>query len=132
MQVLEKPVEADVAHWTGVTFQGWLRDELEVDVGYSTVIRFLHEQGFTWTVPQPWPDRQDEKKRAEFREKLKERASDPEVELWFSDEMGVEGDPQGRRQALHDQRGPGRGAPAALHREKAQASHGPLDDDPPG
>jgi transposase len=95
--VLQEPAKADVVHWTGVKFHGWLREELEVEIGYSTVIRFLHEQGFTWTVPQPWPDRQDEEKRAAFREKLRELASDPDVELWFSDEMGVEGDPRPRR-----------------------------------
>jgi transposase len=95
--VLKEPEKADVVHWTGVKIHGWLRDELDVEIGYSTVIRFLHEQGFTWTVPQPWPDRQDEEKRAEFREKLKGLAADGDVELWFSDEMGVEGDPRPRR-----------------------------------
>lgn len=97
VQVLEKPEDADEVHWTGVKFHGWLRDELGVKIGYSTVVRFLHEQNFTWTVPQPWPDRQDEEKRAEFREKLKVLAADPDVELWYSDEMGVEGDPRPRR-----------------------------------
>lgn len=97
VQVLEKPEDADVAHWTGVKFHGWLRDELDVEIGYSTVVRFLHEQNFTWTVPQPWPDRQDEDLRAEYREKFKELAADSDVELWYSDEMGVEGDPRPRR-----------------------------------
>jgi transposase len=97
VEVLTNPDQADVTHWTGVKFHGWLRDELEVDVGYSTVVRFLHEQNYTWTVPQPWPDRQDEELRAQFLEKLRELAADSDIELWYSDEMGVEGDPRPRR-----------------------------------
>jgi len=84
-------------HWTGVKFHGYLRDALQIEVGYSTVIRFLHEQNYRLKVPQPWPDRQDETLRQAFREKLKTLLEDPDAKLWFGDESGFQGDPRPRR-----------------------------------
>ena len=95
--LLEDPTRAKERHWTGVKFHGYLREVLQMEVGYSTVIRFLHEQNYRLKVPQPWPDRQDETAREAFREKLKTLLIDPEVELWFGDESGFEGDPRPRR-----------------------------------
>jgi transposase len=96
-EVLQHPETVQQTHWTGVTFHGYLRRELELEIGYSTVIRFLHEQGFALKVPQPWPDRQDETLRQKFRDKIKELLQDPTVDLWFADESGFEGDPRPRR-----------------------------------
>lgn len=45
-----------------------MRDELQIEVGYSTLVRWLHEQGFRLKVPQPWPDRQDEAQRQQYLE----------------------------------------------------------------
>jgi len=95
--LLEHPEQAGQIHWTGVKFHGYLRRELELEVGYSTVIRFLHEEGFRLKVPQPWPDRQDETLRQAFREKIKELLQELKVDLWFGDESGFEGDPRPRR-----------------------------------
>lgn len=95
--LLEDPQQADEVHWTGVKFHGYLRDALQIEVGYSTVIRFLHEQNYRLKVPQPWPDRQDETLRQAFREKLRTLREDPDVELWFGDESGFQGDPRPRR-----------------------------------
>jgi hypothetical protein len=47
-------------------FHGYLREKLKEEVGYSTLVRWLHDNGFLIKVPQPWPDRQDEQKRATF------------------------------------------------------------------
>lgn len=96
-EAIEHPECAGRTHWTGVKFHGWLRDELQIEAGYSTVIRFLHEQGFALKVPQPWSDRQDEALREEFRVRLREWLCDERVELWFADESGFEGDPRPRR-----------------------------------
>jgi len=95
--LLEQPQQVDEVHWTGVKFHGYLRDVLQIELGYSTVIRFLHEQSYRLKVPQPWPDRQDETLREAFREKLKTLLEDSQVELWFGDESGFEGDPRPRR-----------------------------------
>lgn len=97
IDLLEHPQKAEQQHWTGVKFHGHLTAELQLEVGYSTVIRFLHEQNFALKVPQPWPDRQDEKLRQEFRQQIRQHLQNNQVELWFADESGFEGDPRPRR-----------------------------------
>ena len=59
----EHPETADPRHWTARKFHGYLNQTVGLEVGYSTVVRWLHEQGFRLKVPQPWPDRQDEELR---------------------------------------------------------------------
>lgn len=96
-QLIEDPQQAGQTHWTAVKFHGYLQRELQVEVGYSTVVRWLHEQGFRLKVPQPWPDRQDEALREAFAERLAHWLADAQVDLWFMDETGIEGDPRPRR-----------------------------------
>lgn len=96
-QLVEQPQRAGVDHWTGKKFHGYLRKHLEHEVGYSTVLRWLHEHGFRLKVPQCWPDRQDEMLRQAFVEQLKVWLKDPHIDLWYLDEMGIEGDPRPRR-----------------------------------
>jgi transposase len=96
-ELILQPDQAGVTHWTGKKFHGHLRDTLQLEVGYSTVIRWLHEQNFTLQVPQPWPDRQDEQARQAFMERLRAWLSDEQIELWYTDETGIEGDPRPRR-----------------------------------
>lgn len=96
-ELLHNPQAAGQAHWTAVKFHGWLRREVRLEVGYSTVVRWMHEQGFRLKVPQPWPDRQDEALRTAFIEQLRAWLSDEQIELWYLDETGIEGDPRPRR-----------------------------------
>jgi transposase len=96
-RAFEAPGTSGRAHWTAVKFHGHLRQELGIEIGYSTVIRFLHEQGFRLKVPQPWSDRHDEAARQGFREQLRELMRDDSVDIWFGDECGVEGEPKPRR-----------------------------------
>jgi len=96
-QLVEQPQQAGEQHWTARKFHGYLREVHQLEVGYSTVVRWLHEQGFRLKVPQPWPDRQDETLREAFRERLRDWLEDEETDLWYLDEMGVEGDPRPRR-----------------------------------
>ena len=95
--VLEDPALAGQRHWTGVKLHGWLKEQLCVEVGYRTVIRYLHQLDYNLRVPQRWPERQDEAERAAFLERLALLREDPAVELWYGDECGVEGDPRPRR-----------------------------------
>jgi transposase len=95
--VLENPAQAGHYHWTGVRLHGFLKEQLAIELGYSTTVRWLHELDYHLRVPQPWPERQDEEQRKRFVEELKTLQADPAVELWFSDECGVEGDPRPRR-----------------------------------
>jgi len=92
--VLDHPAQG---HWTGVKLHGYLREQLALEFGYRSTIRWLHELDYHLRVPRPWPERQNEQERQEFLEQLRVRAADPGVELWFADECGVEGDPRPRR-----------------------------------
>ena len=92
--LLLRPGQAEITHWTAKKFHGYLREALQLEVGYSTTVRWLHEQNFRLKVPQPWPDRQDEALRQQWLAGLRELLADPEVDLWYMDEMGVEGDPR--------------------------------------
>jgi transposase len=96
-ELIEHPEQAGQQHWTARKFCGYLREALGHEVGYRTVVRWLHDQGYRLKVPQPWPDRQDEHARALFVEQVNAWMADADVELWYQDEMGVEGDPRPRR-----------------------------------
>ncbi len=95
--IIADPSQADETHWTAKKFHGWLAENTETEVSYRTVVRLFHERGFTLKVPRPWPDRQDEKQRIAFCEKVDRLMGDGDVELWFQDETGIEGDPRPRR-----------------------------------
>jgi transposase len=95
--VLEDPAKAAQEHWTGVKIHGWLKEQLCVELGYRTTIRYLHQLDYNLRVPQRWPERQDEEARKAFLQELQTLHADPSVELWYGDECGVEGDPRPRR-----------------------------------
>jgi transposase len=95
--VLENPATAGQVHWTGVKIHGYLKEQLSLELGYRTAVRWLHELNFHLRVPQPWPERQNEEERKKFQEELRALCADPKVELWFGDESGFEGDPRPRR-----------------------------------
>ena len=95
--VLEDPSKAGEVHWTGVKVHGWLKEQLAIDLGYRTAIRYLHELNYKLLVPQPWPDKQNAAERLWFEEEIEALEKDPSVELWYGDECGVEGDPRPRR-----------------------------------
>lgn len=97
VEALEDPSRAGYEHWTGRKYHGYIQQQLGIELGYTTVIRFMHQHGYCLKVPQPWPDRQDELLRKAFCERLLELSSDQSVELWFGDETGIEGDPRPRR-----------------------------------
>ncbi len=96
-QLIERPEQAGQTHWTARKFHGHLRQQLQHEVGYRTVVRWLQENDFRLKVPQPWPDRQDETLRREFRERLRHWLKDERIDLWYLDESGFEGDPRPRR-----------------------------------
>lgn len=95
--LVEQPALAGQTHWTAKKFHGYLRHELDQDVGYSTVVRWLHENNFVLKVPRSWPDRQDPEKREAFLELLRGWLADPDIDIWYLDETGIEGDPRPRR-----------------------------------
>jgi len=97
LEEFEEPGRAQRTFWTATAFHGHIAKKYQVECSYETVRRLLHEKGYVLKVPQPWPDRQDEVLREEFVDRLKSLAEDPEVELWYGDETGVEGEPKPRR-----------------------------------
>lgn len=97
LPVLADPAQAGVVHWTGVKLHGYLKEQLCIDLGYRTAVRWLHELDFHLRFPRPWPERQDEQKRETFLKQLRAWKEDPAIKLWFCDECGVEGDPRPRR-----------------------------------
>jgi transposase len=97
LPVLANPALVGQGHWTAVKLHGYLKEQLQLEFGYSTTVRWLHELNFHLRVPQPWPERQNEEARRVFLEELRALCADPKVELWFGDESGIEGDPRPRR-----------------------------------
>jgi transposase len=95
--VLANPAQAGQVHWTGVKLHGYLQEQLQIELGYRTTIRWLHELDYHLRVPRPWPERQNELERKAFKAKLEPLLEDQQVQLWFVDESGVEGDPRPRR-----------------------------------
>lgn len=97
--VLEDPSLAGQEHWTARKLHGYLREEHGAELGYTTVLRYLREIGYTLKFPRPWATGpgKDEGAREAFAAKLSELKGDASARLWFSDETGVEGDPRPRR-----------------------------------
>ena len=80
--MLEGPTQAREVNWTGVKLHGWLKEQIQADLGYLTVIRYLPEIDYNLRVPQRWLERQNQKARAAFlaelqalREKRSERGT---------------------------------------------------------
>ena len=94
---LQHPEKAGHLHWTARKFHGFLTEKLQQEIGYRTVVRWLHDQGFRLKVPRPWPNRQDEAKRQAFLEDLQKYLNDSNIDIWYLDETGTEGDPRPRR-----------------------------------
>ena len=97
IEEFEEPGRGMRTFRTATAFHGHIAKKYQVECSYETVRRLLHEKGYVLKVPRPWPDRQDEKLREEFVDRLKSLAQDLDVDLWYGDETGVEGEPKPRR-----------------------------------
>lgn len=95
--VLEDPSLAGQTHWTGVKLHGYLREEAGVEISYSTTMRYLHGLDYVLRVPGRFPEGSDQTLREAFLKNLAALCANKEVEIWFADECGVEGDPRPRR-----------------------------------
>ncbi|WP_395753183.1 IS630 family transposase [Prosthecobacter sp.] len=95
--IIEDPALAGQTHWTAVKLHGWIKEHLQTQLGYSTMVRYLHEQDYKLKVPRPWPLKQDEELREAFCVKLRAWQQNPQTDVWFCDESGFEGDPRPRR-----------------------------------
>lgn len=82
--------------FTAIKFYNFIKEEHKEELCYQTLLNYYHENNLSLVVPRPCVlDKQDEERRAEFINKIKELAGEKK-ELWFSDEVGFEGDPRPR------------------------------------
>ena len=76
---------------------GYLKDEMEEEFSYRTLLRYLHEENYNLRFPRKTSLKQDEAKREAYKIRLKCILEEPNAEVWFEDESGIEGDPRPRR-----------------------------------
>lgn len=97
---VKDPSKAGQTHWTATKLCGWLCKEKNLDLSYSTLVRYLHEKGFVRRLPRPVPEPLDrelwEQQRESFAEELIDLMDDPKTVVFFGDEAGFEGDPRPR------------------------------------
>jgi transposase len=96
-QLIDEPEKAKRDFWTAKAFHGYIGEAYQIQCSYETVVRFFHKQGFALKTPQPWPDMQDEQLREAFLLELQQLFEQPDVDIWFADESGFEGDPRPRK-----------------------------------
>ena len=97
VKLIDQPEQADRTFWTAKAFHGYISKQYQIDCSYETVVRFFHKQGFALKMPQPWSDKQDEQLREIFLQELEQLYNQPDVDIWFADESGFEGDPRPRK-----------------------------------
>ena len=96
-ELIDQPQQAQRSFWTAKAFHGYISDQYRIQCSYETVVRFFHKQGYALKTPQPWPDKQDEQLREAFLQKLEQLFNRNDVDIWFADESGFEGDPRPRK-----------------------------------
>ena len=101
LPVVDEPSLADQTHWTVTKLVGWLEEEKDLKIAYSTLVRYLHEHDYKLKTPRPVPEPPDlevwEDQREAFAGELLEMIEDETCDLFFGDEAGFEGDPRPRR-----------------------------------
>ena len=95
--LIDQPQQAERTFWTAKAFHGYISEAYQIECSYETVLRFFHKQGYALKTPQPWPDKQNEQLREAFLQELKQLLEQPELDVWFADESGFEGDPRPRK-----------------------------------
>ena len=96
LPIILDPKLAGEDNFTAIKFHSFLRESYEEDLCYQTLLNYYHEQKLSLVVPRPSvTDKQDAQKREGFIEAIKKLAADKK-EIWFSDEVGFEGDPRPR------------------------------------
>ena len=101
LPVINDPKSAGRHHWTAVGLYGWLREQQGLEISYRTLVRYLHEHQYARRIPRPVPEPPDKERwkqqREEFIPQILTLLEDPNVEVFFGDEAGFEGDPRPRQ-----------------------------------
>lgn len=86
---------------SSIALRRWLKDNRELVMIYRTLVRCLHGQDYARRIPRPMPEPPGRDKRLKQREaflpELAKLHDDEQVELFFGDEAGFEGDPRPRQ-----------------------------------
>lgn len=101
LPVIDDPDSVGRHHWTVVSLCGWLKEQRDLDLSYRTLIRYLHEHDYARRIPRPVPEPPDKDRwrtqRKKFIPQLVKLLADPQVDVYFGDEAGFEGDPRPRQ-----------------------------------
>lgn len=101
LPLVDDPSLAGQTHWTATKLAGWLASEKDLDLAYSTLVRYLHEHDYKRKIPRPMPEPKDkeawEDLRDAFAGELLELLEDEKCDVFFGDESGFEGDPRPRQ-----------------------------------
>jgi len=95
--LIDQPQQAERTFWTAKAFHGYISSTYQIECSYATVVRFFHKQGFALKTPQPWSDKQDEQLRETFLHELRQLMDQRDIDIWYADESGFEGDPRPRK-----------------------------------
>lgn len=68
--LLESPQEHNFSYMTVVKLHGHLTSEMEYEISYRSVLRYVHSAGFSRKVPRRSHPDQDPEQRKEFVERL--------------------------------------------------------------
>jgi transposase len=97
-ELLRNPHQEGRDFWTARAVHGFLNEKWNIPLAYSTTCDAMHQANFKIKSPRPWPgERQDPEKRAAHLQEVEALKQDANVELWYGDETGIEGDPKPRR-----------------------------------
>ena len=97
IELIDNPQLANQYHWTAVKLHGFLKENESIELGYSSLTRLLHNEGYALKVPRSWPVDQDEAQRKAFVINMNNLLEKQDVEVWFGDESGFLADPRPRR-----------------------------------
>jgi len=96
LPIILDPQLAGEDSFTAIKFHSFLKENCKEDLCYQTLLNYYHENKLSLVIPRPNViDKQDEEKRKAFIDTIKLLAEDKK-EIWFSDEVGFEGDPRPR------------------------------------
>jgi len=101
LPLVDDPNSAGRHHWTAISLCGWLKEQEDLNISYRTLLRYLHEHDYARRIPRPVPEPPDkehwQEQRKAFVPQLVALLEDPQVDVFFGDEAGFEGDPRPRQ-----------------------------------
>lgn len=96
LPIILDPKLAGEDSFTAIKFHNFLKDDHKEELCYQTLLNYYHENKLSLVIPRPQvTDKQDAERRQDFLRTITHLA-EAKKEIWFSDEVGFEGDPRPR------------------------------------